>query len=263
MTAASPAARRERWIFGGALLAIAAAAWAYMIHEARQMNLAGVCRCLGMPMGGETAADWSSGALLPLFFMWAGMMVAMMLPSATPMILTFAAVSRNRRRQARRYVPVAVFVAGYVAIWTAFSALAAVAQWLLHREALLSPMMVSTSAWLGGALLVAAGLFQFTPLKQTCLAHCRTPLEFIMTRWREGAPGAFRMGLEHGLFCTGCCWALMCLLFVLGVMNVLWIAILSLLVGLEKFVPRGQWLSTATGLLLTMWGVLVIMRGTM
>ena len=122
-------------------------------------------------------------------------------------------------------------------------------------------MMVSTSAWLGGALLVAAGLFQFTPLKQTCLAHCRTPLEFIMTRWREGALGAFRMGLEHGLFCTGCCWALMGLLFVLGVMNILWIAALSLLVGLEKIVPRGRWLSTATGLILSVWGVVVIVRG--
>lgn len=254
MSALSLTARRERWIIGGALAGIAAVAWAYMIHEARGMSVSGVCQCLGMPMGGGASADWSVGSLLPLFLMWAGMMVAMMLPSATPMILTFAAVNRSRRRQERPYVPVAIFAAGYVAIWTAFSALAAVAQWILHREALLSPAMTSSSAWLGGVLLLAAGVFQFTPLKHACLAHCRTPLEFIMTRWREGAGGAFRMGLEHGLYCTGCCWALMGLLFVAGVMNILWIAALSLLVGLEKLLPRGIWLSAATGVILTAWG---------
>jgi predicted metal-binding membrane protein len=107
-------------------------------------------------------------------------------------------------------------------------------------------------------LLLAAGIFQFTPLKHACLAHCRAPLEFIMTRWREGAGGAFRMGLEHGLYCSGCCWALMGLLFVAGVMNILWIAVLSLLVGLEKLVPRGLWLSSATGVILTAWGAWLI-----
>ena len=206
-------------------------------------------------------ADWSAGSLLPLFLMWVGMMVAMMIPSATPMILTFAAISRNRRHQKRTYVPVSVFVAGYVVIWTAFSALAALAQWILHRQALLSPAMASTSATLGGVLLLAAGAFQFTPLKRTCLTHCRAPFEFIMTRWREGTRGAFRMGLEHGVFCTGCCWALMSLLFVAGVMNILWIAALSLLVGLEKLLPRGVWFSSAAGLILTAWGVVVIASG--
>jgi predicted metal-binding membrane protein len=255
MSAPSSIAQRERWIIAGALGAIAVAAWAYMIHEARGMNVSGVCECLGMQMG---SAGFSASTLLPLFLMWAGMMVAMMLPSATPMILTFAAVSRNRRRQERPYVPVTIFVAGYVAIWTAFSVVAALAQWLLHRQALLSPAMASRSAWLGGILLLAAGIFQFTPLKHACLAQCRAPFEFIMTRWREGAGGAFRMGVEHGLFCAGCCWALMGLLFVAGVMNILWIAALSLLVGLEKLVPRGFWLSSATGVLLTAWGAWLI-----
>lgn len=250
--------RRERWIIGGALTAIAAAAWIYLIHEARNMTVTGVCECLGLPMGGRMGADWSAGALLPLFLMWAGMMVAMMLPSATPMILTFAAISRNRRRQERPYVAVTIFVAGYVAIWTAFSVVAALAQWVLHREALLSPMMASTSAWLGGLLLLAAGVFQFAPLKHACLAQCRGPFDFIMTRWREGPGGAFRMGVEHGLFCAGCCWALMSLLFVAGVMNVLWIAALSLVVGLEKLLPRGSWLSAATGVILTAWGAWLI-----
>ncbi len=261
MSAPSTALRRERWIIAAALAGIAAVAWAYMIHEARAMNLSGVCECLGMQMGGFAGADWSAGSLLPLFLMWAGMMLAMMLPSATPMILTFASVSRNRRRQQRPYVPVSVFVAGYVAIWSAFSALVAVVQLILHRQAFLSPAMASTSATLGGVLLLAAGVFQFTPLKRTCLTHCRAPLEFIMTRWRDGVRGAFRMGLEHGAFCTGCCWALMALLFVLGVMNILWIAALTILVGLEKLLPRGIWLSSATGIILTAWGVLVIARG--
>jgi predicted metal-binding membrane protein len=171
--------------------------------------------------------------------MWAGMMVAMMLPSATPMILTFAAVSRNRRKQQRPYVPVTIFVAGYVAVWSGFSLLAAIAQWFLHRKALLTSGMASQSAIFAGLLLLAAGIFQFTPLKHACLTRCRAPFEFIMTRWREGAGGAFRMGLEHGLFCAGCCWALMGLLFVAGVMNILWIVVLSLLVGLEKLLPPG------------------------
>ncbi|MDQ3118880.1 MAG: DUF2182 domain-containing protein, partial [Verrucomicrobiota bacterium] len=142
-----------------------------------------------------------------------------------------------------------------------FSVVAAVGQWLLHREALLSPMMASASAFFAGLLLLTAGVFQFTPLKKRCLTHCRAPLEFIMTRWREGWRGALGMGVEHGAFCAGCCWALMALLFVLGVMNILWIAALTILVGLEKLLPRGIWLSSATGIILTAWGVLVIARG--
>lgn len=258
MSEPATTATRERWIIGGALAAIALAAWIYMIYEARAMTLTGVCECLAMPIGGASGTTFSAGSLLPLFVMWAGMMVAMMLPSATPMILTFAAVSRNRRRQERPYVPVTIFVAGYVAIWIGFSAVAAVAQWVLHREALLSPAMVSRSAWLAGLLLLAAGVFQFTPLKHACLTQCRAPFEFIMTRWREGAGGAFRMGVEHGLFCAGCCWALMGLLFVAGVMNLLWIAALSFLVGLEKLAPRGFWLSSVTGAALAFWGMWLI-----
>ena len=254
MSAPLSISQRERWIIGAALIAIAGTAWIWMIREARDMTMTGVCECLGMPMGGS----WAGGTLLPLFVMWAGMMVAMMLPSAMPMILTFATVSRKRREEERPYVSVTIFVAGYVAVWSAFSLLAAIAQWILHKQALLSPDMVSRSAWLGGLLLLAAGIFQFTPLKHACLTQCRAPFEFIMTRWREGARGAFRMGVEHGVFCAGCCWALMGLLFVAGVMNILWIAVLSLAVGLEKMLPRGLWLSSATGVALTVWGAWVI-----
>jgi len=257
MSAAFSIPRRERWIIAAALAAIIAAAWLYMVHEARAFTVTGVCECFSMEMG--SGRKWAAGTMLPLFFMWAGMMVAMMLPSATPMILTFATVSRKRRQQQRPYVPVTIFVAGYVVVWTGFSLVAAAAQWFLHRKALLSPAMASQSAIFAGLLLLAAGIFQFTPLKHTCLRQCRAPLEFIMTRWREGAGGAFRMGLEHGLFCAGCCWALMGLLFVAGVMNILWIAALSVLVGLEKLLPRGGfWLSSATGAILTLWGAWLI-----
>ncbi|MEO5721890.1 MAG: DUF2182 domain-containing protein [Chthoniobacterales bacterium] len=258
--AMSPVVRRDRLVIGASVVLLAGLAWWYLIVEARRMNAGGVCECLGMKMGGPEVGAWSAGSLLPLFLMWAVMMVAMMLPSAAPMILTFGAVARNRRRQQRPYAPVTIFVAGYFVIWIAFSAAAAVGQWVLHRAALLSPLMVSSSALLGGVLLLAAGVFQFTPLKQSCLRHCRAPLEFIMTSWREGRGGAFRMGLEHGAFCTGCCWALMCLLFVLGVMNILWIAALSLVVALEKILPRGKLLSTAFGVALGGWGAWVLVR---
>jgi predicted metal-binding membrane protein len=169
MSAVFSTPRRERWIIAAALAAIAAAAWLYMVHEARGLTVTGVCECFSMEMGG----NWAAGTMLPLFLMWAGMMIAMMLPSATPMILTFAAVSRKRRQQQRPYVPVAIFVSGYIAIWTGFSLLAAGAQWFLHRKALISPAMASQSAILAGFLLLAAGIFQFTPLKHACLSGAK------------------------------------------------------------------------------------------
>jgi len=252
--------RRERLLIGASLGGIALLAWAYTIYEARRMNTTGVCECLRMKMSGPEFSSWPVATLLPLFFMWAIMMIAMMLPSAMPMILTFAAVTRNRQKVGRFYAPTSIFALGYVAIWCAFSAVAAVSQWWLHRQALLSSAMMSTSAWLGGALLLGAGIFQFTPLKRACLTHCRGPLEFIMTRWGEGTGGAFRMGLEHGAFCTGCCWALMALLFVAGVMNILWIAALTLLVCLEKMLPARAHVNFAAGLLLCAWGAFVLVR---
>ena len=213
-----------------------------------------------MQMGRPDPNAWPVASLGPLFVMWVVMMVAMMLPSAAPMIFTFAAVARNRRQHQRPYVPVAVFASGYLIVWGGFSALVTVAQWLLHRAALLSPMMVASSALLSGILLLLAGVFQFTPLKRSCLTHCRAPLAFITTCWREGWGGAFTMGLEHGLFCAGCCWALMALLFALGMMNLLWIALLTILVGLEKILPRRSYLSRGAGVLLALWGLWVIFR---
>jgi predicted metal-binding membrane protein len=213
-----------------------------------------------MKMSGPDLSSWPMTTLLPLFLMWAIMMVAMMLPSALPMILTFASVSRGRQRLGRAYASISIFAAGYVIVWSTFSVIAAFAQWWLHRHALLSGMMVSANPWLGGGLLLTAGIFQFTPLKRACLTHCRGPLQFIMTRWREGNRGALRMGLEHGAFCAGCCWALMALLFVAGVMNVLWIAVLTLLVLLEKILPARARVSAATGIVLALWGVGVLVN---
>jgi predicted metal-binding membrane protein len=252
--------RRERLVIFASVGGIALLAWAYTIYEAHRMNITGVCECMRMKMSGPDLTSWPEATLLPLFLMWAIMMIAMMLPSAMPMILTFAAVARNRQWLGRRYVPVSVFVLGYVVIWSLFSVIAALAQWWLHRHALLSPTMASASGWFGGALLLAAGIFQFTPLKQSCLTHCRGPLEFIMTRWREAPGGAFRMGVEHGVFCTGCCWALMALLFVAGVMNILWIAALTLLVCVEKMLPSRARVSVVTGLVLCGWGAFMLLQ---
>ena len=250
--------KRDRWIILAVLAATVLPAWGYMVHEARGMNLTGACCCAGMKMSGPDTAAWSTATLAPLFLMWAEMMVAMMLPSAAPMVLTFAKVQRNRREQERPFVATGIFVLGYLAVWTGFSAVAAVLQWVLHGKALLSPMMVSNSAWLGGALLIAAGIFQWTPLKNSCLTNCCSPLTFLMTGWREGKGGAFVMGLKHGLQCAGCCWFLMLLLFVAGVMNVWWIAILTVLVLIEKVARRGLWIGKFAGALFVAWGVWMI-----
>jgi predicted metal-binding membrane protein len=251
--------RRDRLIVLGGLLGIAALAWGYMVHEARAMAGTGVCCCAGMKMSGPDTGRWSAATMLPLFLMWTEMMVAMMIPSAAPMILMFAGVNRKRREQERPFTPTAVFVLGYLAVWTGFSALAALAQWTLHGLALLSPMMVSTSPVLGGALLLAAGVFQWTPLKNACLNHCRSPLGFLLTDWREGTSGAFLMGLKHGAFCAGCCWFLMALLFVAGVMNIWWVAVISVLVLMEKVAPRGLWLGRLAGVFLAGWGIWMMM----
>jgi predicted metal-binding membrane protein len=196
---------------------------------------------LAMPM-----SEWSAENWLAVFIMWAIMMAAMMLPTATPMVSVFGTLNKSRG-EARRTV---AFVAGYVALWTAFAAAATAGQWALQTKGLLSPMIVSMSPALSAALLMIAGAFQFTPLKQACLRACRSPLGFLLTDWRDGLGGAARMGIRHGLYCLGCCWALMALLFVGGAMNLLWIAALTLLVAMEKLAPKGDILAKALGALM-------------
>ena len=247
--------KRDRLIILAALTGLALLAWSYMILEAHTMYHTGVCCCAGMKMSGPDTSAWNTATLIPLFLMWAEMMVAMMIPSAAPMILTFAMVQRKRREQERPFVPTGLFLLGYLLVWTAFSALATIAKWILHAQALLSPMMVTTSPLLGGIILIGAGISQWTPLKNACLTHCRSPLSFLMTDWREGKGGALAMGLKHGAYCTGCCWFLMTLLFVAGVMNLWWIAIIAVFVLVEKIVPRGLLVGKVAGVFLAAWGV--------
>ncbi|HET8995282.1 MAG TPA: DUF2182 domain-containing protein [Acetobacteraceae bacterium] len=190
--------------------------------------------------------------------MWSVMMVAMMVPTALRAIATFASLAA--RRDASRNVPaaVAVFVGGYGAAWMGYSVLAASLQVVLARTALLTPMLQSASVWLSAAILLAAGMFQFTALKDRCLAKCRTPLAFFLAEWRDGTSGALRLGLRHGGYCVVCCWALMAVLFVAGAMNLLWMAVLTLVLLVEKLAPPKWRISTLSGVALIGWGVWLI-----
>jgi predicted metal-binding membrane protein len=254
--------RRDRLILVAALLAVTVIAWIWVaLGAGTGMSAIGMTRRSGMPhisaMMMEPAV-WTPSYAALMFAMWWVMMVAMMLPSATPMLLLFARVNRKEKAGDRPFVPTGIFAAGYLAAWGAFSALATGLQWLLEQLGLLSPMMVTTSYWLGGGILVLAGLWQLTPVKGVCLRHCRSPLSFLVQSWRPGSVGAFRMGLEHGAYCLGCCWFLMGLLFFGGIMNLFWIAGLAVYVLLEKTIPLGHWLGRAVGIAATACGVLML-----
>ena len=223
------------------LVIIVALSWAYMIHIARAMD-----DDMSMAMPQMMAWSWID---------WWSMMV----PSATPTILIYAKVNQNRRQNSLAYVSTSVFLFGYLLAWTAFSMVATIGNWLIHTQGFLTGMMgASTSNILGAALLIAAGIYQWTPFKYSCLNHCRTPLGFIMTEWKEGKLGAITMGVKHGSYCVACCWLLMALLFVLGVMNLLWISLLAGFVLLEKLLPQGLWVSKISGLGFIAWGVILI-----
>ena len=246
--------RHDRlWVLGG-VIGATALAWLYLAWMVSGMN---TMDAMGDVMLSALATPWTTTDFTLMFLMWAIMMVGMMLPSATPMIFLFAMVNRRRIVQGESVTPPIVFVSGHLATWTVFSLLATTLQWGLHRAGLLSPMMVTTSALAGGTALVAAGIYQWTPLKTSCLRHCQSPLHFISTHWKNGSAGAFQMGWEHGLYCLGCCWLLMCLLFVGGVMNLLWIAGLTIFVLIEK-VWHHRLVSSLTGAALVIWGTLVV-----
>lgn len=204
--------------------------------------------------------SWDVANFGMMFSMWAIMMAGMMLPSASPTTLIYAAVARKASRAGMPVAPTAAFVVGYLTIWTLFSLAATLAQWILESMALLSPRMVSTSPVLGAGLLVAAGIYQLTPFKDACLEHCRSPAHFIAEHWRPGTAGAFRMGVVHGAYCLGCCWILMGLLFFGGVMNLLWIAAITLFVLLEKVLPFGAGGGRLAGIGMILSGVLVMAR---
>jgi len=235
--------RRDRRIVALSLVGVTILAWLYLVRASADMDSA-------MARG----ISWDAPRLLLTFWMWVVMMVGMMLPSASPMILMFARINRDHRGGSEPFVPTAVFTAGYVAVWAFFSLTATMLQWGLSSSELLSPALTSTSAGFNAAVLIAAGLYQWTPLKHACLRHCQTPLGFLMTRWRDGAMGGFRMGLAHGVYCVGCCWVLMALLFVGGVMNLLWVAALAGFVLAEKIAPPNLWLPRLAGATLIAWG---------
>ena len=224
--------QRQRIAVWAGLLGVTALAWIYLVWMAGAME---------MPMDASMMGvhPWSADDFVMMLIMWIVMMVGMMLPTAIPMTLIYAAVARRAEERGQFVESTAMFVTGYLLMWSAFSVGATVLQWQLDQAALLSPMMVTTSGALGAAILIAAGLYQFTPTKNACLAHCRAPATFISEHWDSGPLGAIRMGAHHGAFCLGCCWALMLLLFFGGVMNLVWIAAITLFVLLEKVLPAG------------------------
>lgn len=231
---------------GSVLLVASVAAWLLLAWMAFDMGHP----LVQLTMPGN--ADWTAQNVAALFAMWAVMMAAMMLPSALPMVMTFVRLNLQQGQAGRA----GAFVAGYLLVWSGFSALATALQWLLQWLDWVDPMIVSTSAVLTGTLLVIAGAYQFSPLKAMCLAKCRTPMGFLLAEWKPHWRGAFAMGLRHGVLCTGCCWALMLLLFVGGVMNIGWVAALSVAVAIEKLAPAGELVGTVLGLGLAMAGAL-------
>jgi predicted metal-binding membrane protein len=238
-------------------------AWAYLLSGAAMKmstwDMTSLDMALGLKitnMAMATPMAWTPAYAFLMLAMWWVMMIAMMLPSAAPMILLFARVQKRQEEKTGRLVPAACFAWGYIGAWGVFSLLAVALQWAFERCGLLSPMMMNTtSALLAAVILIAAGLYQLTPLKQACLRHCRSPIQFLSQHWRKGKGGAFVMGLHHGAFCLGCCWGLMVLLFFGGVMNLYWIVGLAVVVLIEKLSPFGRIFGYVTGTLLILWGV--------
>ena len=258
--------RRDRAIVLAAIVVITGLAWAYVLWLAANMDMGasmGMADDKGMgAMMAPAFRPWTFVDFTFMFIMWAVMMVGMMMPSVTPMVLLYAAVGRKAAESGRPLAATGWFVAGYLLAWSAFSLVATLAQWQLSRLALLTPMMASASGLFGGCVLVAAGLYQWSPLKERCLKHCQSPLGFLMSRggFRASPWGSLRLGAEHGAFCVVCCWALMALLFVGGVMNLLWIAGLTIFVLLEKVIPTGQLVPRLAGVAVTVAGFFLIYR---
>jgi len=237
---------RDRWIIGGCVRLIAAVAWLWLWRSWAAMGGADTMARMEMPgmdMSGATRASPANAVpyLTSTFAMWLLMMIAMMLPSATPMILLYGRLARGARAQGATMPPTAIFASVYVAVWAGFSTLAAVAQWLLVRSGLVSELTLAVGDRRGGgAMLIAGGLYQATPPKRACLEARRSPLPFLMRLWRPGWLGAARLGFAHGVYRLGYCALLMILLFVFGVMNLIWVALLSLFVLIEKVLPSGS-----------------------
>jgi len=260
--------RRERAVVIAALAILTALAWMDLAWLADDMAMG------GMDMSGFRMIPTGQGLMMPagvpwqpiefayVFAMWIVMMIGMMTPSVAPMILIYARVGRQAETSGQPFAASAWFAAGYLVAWTGFSLAATFAQWALQRAALLTPMMESASNVLGGVVLIAAGVYQWTPVKEACLSYCQAPLTFIMRHggFRREAAGALTLGFRHGLYCIGCCWALMLLLFVGGVMNLLWIAALAVLVLLEKAMPFGKSVSRVAGVAFIAMGTWLLLH---
>jgi predicted metal-binding membrane protein len=239
---------RQRNLILGGLLLLAAIAWVVLISQANTSA--------GMAMGDS---GLTMGMAAPLFLaIWIVMMVAMMFPTAAPMILTFAAISAGKRQRGQPFVPTWIFVGAYLLIWALFGVVAYALALVAEQLAAASPWIMDHAAQLGGAVLILAGLYQFSPLKHTCLAKCRTPIQFILSSWRDGRGGAFRMGLAHGLYCLGCCWLLFLILFPLGVMNIAIMAAITALIFAEKSLPAGQRIVQVAAAVLIVYGAIVL-----
>jgi predicted metal-binding membrane protein len=251
LDAASP--RGERWIALGGLTAVVLLAWVYVWRGAAGMDHA------AMAAGAlPRAAD--PGALALTFVMWTVMMAGMMLPSAAPAILLYGAMVHKNLVRGTALPALWTFASAYLLVWTGFSAAASALQALLEQASLMTPTMALASGRLSALALLAAGVYQFTPLKHACLSKCRNPVQFFIMRWRAGLAGGFRMGLEHGAYCLGCCWALMLLLLVAGVMSLAWVALIAAFVFVEKLLPAGRLTSYMAGAALCAYGLFALAR---
>src|SRR5215470_1486889 len=247
--------RRDRLVVAGALGVVVALAWSYVLWLAADMDMGGMDMSefrmipAGMGLMVPTNAPWKAIEFAFVFVMWTVMMVGMMAPSAAPMILMYARVGRQAAAEGTPFAATGWFAGGYFLAWIGFSLVATVGQWTLERSTLLDVEMASASDAVGGAFLIAAGIYQWTPLKDVCLTQCQSPILFLMCHggFRRDALGCLLLGLRHGAYCVGCCWMLMALLFVGGVMNVLWIALLAVLILLEKIFRSGRWIARAAG----------------
>ena len=265
-TATEQLLRRDRWIVGTGLLAIVVLAWLFVLDGAGTgMNVRAMSTWqFPPPVAPALNESWGLSYWLMMLAMWWVMMVAMMVPSATPMILLYARVTRHAQKKGQMEgtaVPTAVFGLGYLIAWLGFSVAATALQWALEQAGLMHAMMMwSLNPWLSGGLLLAAGAYQLSPIKDICLRHCRTPADYLSRNFRQGRRGALTIGLRHGLYCIGCCWFLMALLFAGGIMNLVWIAGLAIFVLVEKLAPYGRWFARASGVLFIAAGIYVMVN---
>jgi len=244
---------RDHWIVYTGMLAVCLLGWGYMAYMAWAMQNMDVVDMWMPPRAGARA--WTLYDFYMLFGMWALMMIAMMTPSVLPMVSLYVTVNKSKKNKDQAYTPTLIFLSGYLVAWVLFSVLISIVQYPLHTVGLLNPMMDSRSYLLSGGILVIAGIYQWTPWKDACLEQCRSPLHYLMTSWREGYWGAMKMGIHHGLYCIGCCWALMAVMFAVGVMNVLWMIAIAFFVLAEKISPvSAKYLRIISGFGLVVWG---------